>query len=949
MEDKTQMRIPDQDVRQYRHITLDNLLEVLLVHDQHTDKAAAAMDVHVGFFSDPQEAPGIAHFCEHMLFLGTEKYPDEKTYINYLTQHGGNWNAYTSTENTNYYYDVSHAHAEGALDRFAQFFIAPLFTQDATEREMNAINSEHKKNLQNDYWRSAELLKSASNPDYPYSKFGTGNLETLQQHADIRQKLLNFHSTYYSSNIMKLAVLGKEDLDTLEKWVREKFSAIKNKNIQVPTFQGEPFPPKYLGFRQHYVPVKDTRTLTLYWPIPPEYKLWKSKPGHVLGHLLGHEGEGSILAELKRKGWVNELLGGTLEEGLGFSFFGVQMKLAKDGFDHIDDIINIIYQYIAILNREGIDKWVFEELQSLGEIGFRFKDQSQPIDYVSYLAKSMQRYPRDHLLAGPYLMYEWVPELIQKALQALKPENMFITVGAKELDGKTDKKEKWYGTPYSQFAIEPSYIERLKSLEKEPPTLHLPKRNLFIPDSFDRHPPSTAIPKHPQRYTFPNSTIWHKYDTIYNIPKAYQFIDIITPKAYSSPRETVLTRLFCNLVMDDLNEYAYDAQVAGLYYSIENHFEGLQLIIKGYDCKQLILIEKIAEKMAHIHVDSARFQILKEALAREYANFYLEPPYRRALYQASICLDSCRWTYEEYLAECPTITLEEMKEFIPKLLEYVYYEGLFIGNITIEQAKNTVEVLDKYLKAKTLRKSQLPRKQGVILSSRSYIHRFPTFNPEDQNSAIQISFQIGQDSPAINAVIDLFNQCTTSDGFLQLRTTQQLGYIVWATTHYELGMAGYRVIIQSDSKNPVILEERIEEWIGTIEELLNNLPEEEFTKFKEGLIVQKLEKDKSLKEEAARWKVEIRHPRLHNFTRAEDEAAEVAKLTKSDLVHFYKQYIAKDAPQRKRFCTQVFGKDCPIPELSTPSEHVVVDNVEQFKKTHQLFPETNSLAQYLHD
>jgi len=54
-----------------------------------TERAAAAMDVHVGHFSDPDGIPGLAHFCEHMLFLGTKKYPDEASYSNFLSAHGG--------------------------------------------------------------------------------------------------------------------------------------------------------------------------------------------------------------------------------------------------------------------------------------------------------------------------------------------------------------------------------------------------------------------------------------------------------------------------------------------------------------------------------------------------------------------------------------------------------------------------------------------------------------------------------------------------------------------------------------------------------------------------------------------------------------------------------------------------------------------------------------------
>lgn len=98
--------------------------------------------------------------------------------------------------------------------RFAQFFITPLFTESAVDREVNAVNSEHEKNLQNDYWRLSQVEKSTSNPDHDYSKFGTGNKDTLdiipkQNGISVRNCLLDFHKKYYSANIMALAILGK--------------------------------------------------------------------------------------------------------------------------------------------------------------------------------------------------------------------------------------------------------------------------------------------------------------------------------------------------------------------------------------------------------------------------------------------------------------------------------------------------------------------------------------------------------------------------------------------------------------------------------------------------------------------------------------------------------------------------------------------------------------------
>jgi len=142
------------------------------------ETGGAALDVRVGSWHDPLPFPGLAHAVEHCLFLGTIKYPvsggqhhdhhddsasgtrcslarshffpasppapphrqlshwlqGESDYNAYLAAHGGASNAYTDLEDTNYYFTAAASGMEGALDRFAQFFIAPTFNASSTGR-----------------------------------------------------------------------------------------------------------------------------------------------------------------------------------------------------------------------------------------------------------------------------------------------------------------------------------------------------------------------------------------------------------------------------------------------------------------------------------------------------------------------------------------------------------------------------------------------------------------------------------------------------------------------------------------------------------------------------------------------------------------------------------------------------------------------------------------------
>ena len=205
------------DNREYQVIRLSNSLRVLLISDSETEDSAAAMDVAVGSFSDPKDYQGLAHFCEHMLFYANEKYPEEGAYSDFLSTHGGYDNAYTSTQNTNYHFKVNSAYLREALDRFAQFFISPIFSSDGVSREVNAVDAEHRKNLQNDAWRQWQLLKAVSNPNHPFSGFSTGDLETLDK-PGVLESLKTFYSSYYSANQvlqLKTPLVTVEFLSTL--------------------------------------------------------------------------------------------------------------------------------------------------------------------------------------------------------------------------------------------------------------------------------------------------------------------------------------------------------------------------------------------------------------------------------------------------------------------------------------------------------------------------------------------------------------------------------------------------------------------------------------------------------------------------------------------------------------------------------------------------------------
>ena len=266
------------DPRSHRALVFPNGLRVLLTSYPNAANAAASMNVQVGFMTDPAELPGLAHFCEHMLFLGSEKFPAESDFDSFCAQSAGYSNAWTSMDRTVYHFMLAHNQLYDGLDRFSGFFTSPLFTEDLTERELNAVDSENNKNLQEDSRREYQLWRSTAKPGHAVQRFGTGNKQSLwdtplANGTNTRQHLLDFYKRCYSANIMKLAVIGREDLDTQERWVRQLFADVPNSDIS-PLQGVSPTDNAFdAGWKQIYriVPVKERRKIVLYFPTASTY------------------------------------------------------------------------------------------------------------------------------------------------------------------------------------------------------------------------------------------------------------------------------------------------------------------------------------------------------------------------------------------------------------------------------------------------------------------------------------------------------------------------------------------------------------------------------------------------------------------------------------------------------------------------------------------------------
>ncbi|KAI8847500.1 Metalloenzyme, LuxS/M16 peptidase-like protein [Chytridium lagenaria] len=895
---------PDLDDREYAHITLANGLEALIVSDPTTDKAAAAMDVHVGHLSDPEDAAGLAHFCEHLLFMGNEKYPSENEYSQYLAAHGGSSNAFTGTDSTNYFFDILPEFLEGAFDRFIQFFVSPLFDESCTEREMKAVDSEHKKNLQLDNWRIYQLQKDLSSKDHPYHKFGTGNLTTLkdiplQKGIDIRKVLLEFHGKHYSSNIMKLVLVGKEPIDVLKSWIVKATSSIRNLGIKPPSFPGHPLSAEFLQTELLIKPVKNIPSLELMFPLPDLTAFYRTRPSSYLSHLIGHESDGSILALLKKNGWAQGLSAGGYHGGINFEFFQIRLSLTEEGFRNWNQIVVIIFQYIQMLKDVGVQKWIFDECQVMSNISFRYKEKNSPSSFASRVAGQMQQYPPEDILAGPYVLKDFDQKKIEEVIDYLRPDNF-----------RNWKSANWYGTEYISRPLNAELKDALANV-RAVPELHLPERNEFIPQNFAvRKSEGEVMWALTLCYTkfacqavlspsiiieTPTVRLWYKKDDKYNVPKAKAIFSLRTPLSYSTPVTCVMTRLYTELLEDALNQYTYYADVAGLSYSLENSTEGLELHVFGYNDKLPRLIEKIFHTMKNLVVNADRFKAIKEHLGRTYDDWKMDAPHSHASYYGL-------WTSEE--------KLEALRGKILRLSSStfvtLFIECLVVGNVEIEDAKGLAVLIERELSPRAF-----PQSSNMLKTiGAKIVFQKDVPNPNQPNSSIEFNIQVGDvANEDLRRKTMLLAQIAREPCFNILRTKEQLGYIVFSGLRKQTGMIGFRVIIQSE-RDPWILEDRILAFFTALRVILVEMTDEEYAKNVNSMASRLTEKDKNLNEESNRWWAHI-SSRYYDFNQNLRDAEKVKFITRDDILRFFDEIVSPESPTCRKISVHLRSHSLP--------------------------------------
>uniref|UniRef100_A0A2R9AZ71 Nardilysin convertase n=1 Tax=Pan paniscus TaxID=9597 RepID=A0A2R9AZ71_PANPA len=726
---------------------LEELEERAEARKKTTEKqSAAALCVGVGSFADPDDLPGLAHFLEHMVFMGSLKYPDENGFDAFLKKHGGSDNASTDCERTVFQFDVQRKYFKEALDRWAQFFIHPLMIRDAIDREVEAVDSEYQLARPSDANRKEMLFGSLARPGHPMGKFFW---VMAKLKYPFKSNCISTLNNVIAFSCLFPALPSQETLDTLEKWVTEIFSQIPNNGLPRPNFGHltDPFDTPAFNKLYRVVPIRKIHALTITWALPPQQQHYRVKPLHYISWLVGHEGKGSILSFLRKKCWALALFGGNGETGFEqnstYSVFSISITLTDEGYEHFYEVAYAVFQYLKMLQKLGPEKRIFEEIRKIEDNEFHYQEQTDPVEYVENMCENMQLYPLQDILTGDQLLFEYKPEVIGEALNQLVPQkaNLVLLSGANE--GKCDLKEKWFGTQYSIEDIENSWAELWNSNFELNPDLHLPAENKYIATDFTLKAFDCPETEYPVKIVnTPQGCLWYKKDNKFKIPKAYIRFHLISPLIQKSAANVVLFDIFVNILTHNLAEPAYEADVAQLEYKLVAGEHGLIIRVKGFNHKLPLLFQLIIDYLAEFNSTPAVFTMITEQLKKTYFNILIKPE-TLAKDVRLLILEYARWSMiDKYQALMDGLSLESLLSFVKEFKSQLFVEGLVQGNVTSTESMDFLKYVVDKLNFKPLEQEMPVQFQVVELPSGHHLCKVKALNKGDANSEVTVYYQV---------------------------------------------------------------------------------------------------------------------------------------------------------------------------------------------------------------
>lgn len=901
---------PRNDRRQYQYAELPNGLAVLNIEDSKATTSGFSVAVEAGSTYDPKDIQGLAHFCEHMLFLGTDKYPEPEGFRDFAAMHGGFHNAYTAEELTVYYLQVENSGRKEGLDRFADFFRAPLFDQKFVAKEVHAVDSEMAKNMHSQNWRLRQLMHSLASPESPVTNFNVGDVHTLidepkAKGIDIVAALKEYYKANYCPPRMKVVTFGNSSLDTQLAAAKQSFGPILTgaetcapnpKSFASP----EPWPSSRMGRWVETPSMLKKSELWVMFPLPDLRKEYAKHPLLYLKYVINYGGDNSLKRTLVDRTGLVTALDFSYEMHSPGTQAWFTVDLTPKGRDHPDLVLDHFFAFLSEVRRKGIDDALYKSLAEEAELEWNWSNQKGAAETVKAYAEKMSRLKKEDILSGDFLTPSPDPQRTFEMLLKLIPSNM----NAIFVDGQADaeakmKQEEWevlphYKAIYTNRRIEsvfPQAIERwarwledtdgastqselnerLKHSGSDPlnRAIVLAKPLHDIPHDINldhAEAPEGDSVTEGLYGRFPEQTtenMWYRPGSKFATPKVWVKFLLRTqrPKGDgATAKESLELMIWSKLLLEELHPKTVD--VVGTDYDIKHSSHSLSFTLSGFvnNIPQLmdVVLSEFRKGLNMSSESSAfnrRYPRIVQDLKETFSD-YEKNPIAYAVGDRDRLVSRGEHSRVELLEALDDLdSLKVTKSMATRIAtQKLQYTSLAVGNLALEEAQHFSQQFHKGVPEFTLglSDSEVEVILPVVRPQRPVEVRKTNPKKGDSNHATVVTIMLGVPDVGDRVVFGMLGEILQTLAFEELRTKRQLGYIVSAGFTRISNTIAASCVVQGEKMLPDEVHPLIE-WLFSVRmtETLAKMSDKDFATRRASFLQSLKEPPKSFNDEVS--------------------------------------------------------------------------------------------------
>jgi len=873
---------PKFDLRNLVGGTLDNGVKYSLIHDETLEKSYVTVAVNVGSHSNPKGYDGLAHFLEHMLFMGSKKYPGEEHYFDELNKLGGYSNAYTDSMETVYYFNVFDDGLENMFDIFSRFFIDPLFKKDSIEREINAVDNEHKKNINSDMWRKQQFMTDLLNKDTSMNNFGTGSLNTLKK-DNIRDVLIDFYKKHYTTDNISICIASSKPIVELKGIIDTTFGNIaESKCVNKLEFNKNFYSENNLN-TYYLKTLSNIYNVSYIFEIPVQSEYVHTKFFFVFETMLLNKSDKSLYFDLTRKGYLNNIDVDITFEGV----FEIILNLTKHGLDNLAYVESALYKTIEQINNSDIQSYA-KYLKEILEKNYDTIHKFETTDLCNMLAVNHYYCDTKDIFNNDFSIREIKKTIEYKNtfIKYINNKNVIKIISCPEYPyGQkiTLKKAREYNTEYALIKLKLKSVPvnnisfNLSDLQNE----YLNGVPVLI-DELDAYDVPTLITQNQ----------WYGGCSKFGEPLVSILLQI-NNEYYNTAIKYILTKISCiilnyiiNIKMHKLFQLPYSISFnampstssININISALNDVSKIQLLLK--ELKEFLFNIDITV-LTELYVNN-----LMISLQESYENIKFSNPSNYSNNVLKSTIYDTEYPTKTLIDAIKIIDFNQIIKHMKKILDGSTMTSLIYGNI---DKKNINGLLDSYKEYFNNSEIIVPIVQDIQQICVKHL------NPNEKANCVTLFYSMGRldiinEKDAIKNILAIIGTRILSQPFFdELRTKKQFGYLV------NMGMSVYRnnyYVTQKIQSNKPIKDiiDNIIEFNKSINKYFKS--DSTFKSFINSIKKELMEPDYSLSDKISKYLPEIINHE-YVFNRNIILFKQIDKITKKCVNSYFNHLLSK--------------------------------------------------------